>query len=77
MTTVETGVWYGLIPPLQMTSLEVTSVIGCGRCVNSTTITVFIEEPSTYPIISWDTNANLVALVNAVDIQFLRQIKLR
>lgn len=28
MTVVEIGEWYGLMPPLQMMSFEVTSVIG-------------------------------------------------
>ena len=70
MTVFDIGWWKGLIPPLQMTSLEVTSWIGykqhCELLVGDSNL---LE--GAYTVVIWDPNSINMALIYAIDVELL------
>ena len=75
MTLVETGWRYGLIPPLQMMSLEFTSEIGCflfeGPSKQLVHMCTRHDERKTYTIVLRDSDSLGVSLGNTIDMDFL------
>ena len=57
------------MPPLQITSLEVTSVIGCNNDVRRDCNAQNDED--IYPVIVRNTDTGKMALVYAIDVYFL------
>ena len=67
---LERGEWYGLIPPLQMTSLEVTSVMGCEYNQHRSGIRT-VPMLDTYAIVVWYTDTVVVPKSDTVHPELL------
>ena len=70
ITVFDIGWWKGLIPPLQITSLEVTSWIGykqhCKLLVGNSNL---LE--GAYTVVIWDPNSVNMTLIYAINVELL------
>ena len=69
MTAIDMGWWYGLIPPLQMRSFDVTSVMGCDHSISICDVRE--EKWNTNPVVVRHANTIVVPLAHTVHPELL------